>query len=230
MKPDPPSTQWTDRAERRRTASKGDSSASREALAAGITLRAARTEFFSRNGMAPGGGYRDRWVKLGKNRLPVYLMNTPPRRRAVPFHDLHHVLTEYDTSLIGESEIAAWELAAGTRPHWMAAILDLSALAIGLFIAPRRTFRAFVRGRHSRSLYAEPLSESLLSESVASVRERLGLHRDECSPSALDAVAFATLVIAGPATAVGIALASPVAIAAGLLMQLLEWRSGDTRC
>ena len=39
--------------------------------------------------------------------------NTDSRKRAVPLHDLHHILTGYKTDWMGEAEIGAWELRAG---------------------------------------------------------------------------------------------------------------------
>ncbi|PYS76753.1 MAG: hypothetical protein DMF66_12990 [Acidobacteria bacterium] len=63
--------------------------------------------------MAEDGGYSDAWVKLKLWRMPIWFPNTEGRRRAVRFHDVHHVLTEYPTTWRGEFEIAAWEIATG---------------------------------------------------------------------------------------------------------------------
>jgi hypothetical protein len=62
-----------------------------------LSLRDARALYFSRNAIPADGGYTQPWIKVTRNRLPLYLFNTAPRRRAVPYHELHHVLTEYDT-------------------------------------------------------------------------------------------------------------------------------------
>jgi ubiquinone biosynthesis protein Coq4 len=101
--------------------------------------------------------------------------NTAARVRAVRFHDLHHVLTEYDTTWAGEAEIGAWELAAGCGRHYAAWALNLGAVAIGLLIAPRRVLRAFKRGRRTRTLYSETFSEELLNQTVGELRRRLDL-------------------------------------------------------
>jgi hypothetical protein len=45
--------------------------------------------------------------------LSLKFPNTEGRKRAVPLHDLHHVLTGYGTDWIGEAEIGAWELGGG---------------------------------------------------------------------------------------------------------------------
>ncbi len=186
---------------------------------ASLTLAQARALYFERNGIPADGGYSKRWVKVTRNRLPLYLLNTAPRRRAVPYHDLHHVLTEYDTSNTGEAEISAWEVAAGTRPHWIALFLDLAGIAVGLLVAPRRTFRAFVRGRRSRTLYAEPLSAELLSSPVRAVRDRLGIPPDPPRANAWDVLVFigASAVAAG--TLASLVLFLPVFVVIGLTMQ-----------
>ncbi len=95
-------------------------------------------------------------------------------------HDLHHVVTGYQTDLRGESEIAAWELASGCRRMPAAFVLNLFALAIGIVIAPVRVARAWARGRHTQNLYSEDGVDHLLPREVAEVRTKLGL--DDVAP------------------------------------------------
>jgi hypothetical protein len=86
--------------------------------------------------------------------LPLKLPNTKAHQWATPLHDLHHILTGYPTDWIGEAEIAAWELRAGCKTlvvYW----LDLSGVAIGLFISPLRVWRAFRSARGQRTLYRD---------------------------------------------------------------------------
>src|SRR4030095_13679169 len=118
-----------------------------------LPLGEARTAFLQANGLPADGGYHSRVFWLGVGRLKVPLPNLPARGRAVRLHDLHHFLTGYDTSWRGETEIAAWELASGCKQYWAAWWLNFGAFAIGLFIAPRPLWAAFVRGRRSRNLY-----------------------------------------------------------------------------
>jgi ubiquinone biosynthesis protein Coq4 len=112
-------------------------------------------------------------VKLGP--VPVWFPNTEARRRAVRLHDLHHIATGYDTSLVGEAEIGAWELAAGCADYYAAWLLNATAVAFGLLLAPRRLWRALVRGRRSTSLYRLGFDDRWLDESVEALRGRLGL-------------------------------------------------------
>ncbi len=49
-------------------------------------------------------------------------------------------------------------------------------MAIGAAIAPRRTWRAFVRGRHSGNLYGSAsFDESLLDRTVGELRREVGI-------------------------------------------------------
>jgi hypothetical protein len=155
-------------------------------------VREARAEYFRRSSFAPDGGYADKWVRLKVARFALLFPNTAARVRSVKLHDIHHVLTEYDTSWRGEAEIAAWEIASGCGKHYPAWLLNFGALAIGMALAPRRVFHAFVRGRRSDNLYAGEFSDDLLTETVGELRSRL--HVPESSPpaSANDWLAFLT--------------------------------------
>jgi hypothetical protein len=184
-----------------------------------LTLREGRALYFERNGIPADGGYGKRWVKVTRNHLPLYLLNTAPRRRAVPYHDLHHVLTEYDTSNTGEAEISAWEIAAGTWPHWFALFIDLAGLAVGLVIAPLRTFQAFARGRRCRSLYAEPLGDELLSSPIGATRRRLGIAAVQCRATAVDAVLFVSTSILALSTLALLVFFLPVFVLIGWFWQ-----------
>ena len=132
-------------------------------------------------------------------------------------HDLHHVLTEYDTTWTGESEIGAWEIGGGCADHWAAWLLNFNAVAIGLVIAPAATYRAFVRGRRTRTLYDGEFREALLAEKVGAVRARLGLDREPV-PARSDLLAFIAVSAVGVATLLATVLASLAPIAVLLLL------------
>lgn len=154
------------------------------------TLRRSRAEYFAHAGFAPDGGYGDKWVKLKIGRVAVAFPNTAARVRSVKLHDLHHVLTEYETSWSGEAEIAAWEIASGCGKHYPAWVLNIGAFAVGLLIAPKRTFHAFVRGRRSRNLYRTRFEESLLDRTVGELRAELAIPRVATAASRSDVLAF----------------------------------------
>jgi hypothetical protein len=170
-----------------------------------LNLRQARERYFAANGFG-NGGYEERWVKLQAGPIPIYLPNTAARVRAVKLHDLHHTATEYDTTWTGEAEIAAWEIASGCADHYPAWILNLQAMAIGLAIAPRALFHAFVRGRQTANLYRSTLDDALLNESLGHVRERLHLNRREAPPTSADKIAFVAWSLLGAITLAASAL------------------------
>jgi len=166
-----------------------------------LTLEAGRQLYFERSGIEPG--YDARWVTLRAGRVPVLVFpNTAGRVRAVRLHDLHHVVTGYETTWTGEAEIGAWEIATGCGSFFAAWVLNLGAFVVGLVIAPRKLFRAFVRGRHSENLYhtAGEWNEALLDGSVGELRAKLGLGATPRA-TASDVAAFGLWVAAAIAYA-----------------------------
>lgn len=141
-----------------------------------MTLLDARREYFDANGFGPRGGYDDNWVTLAKiGPLRLGIPNTASRVHAVRYHDLHHVLTGYQTDLLGEAEIAAWELATGCRDQYAAWVLNLLAMPMGAVRHHPRLEQAFARGEHARNLYGETFDDALLEQTVGQARHRLDI-------------------------------------------------------
>jgi len=162
-----------------------------------LTLKAGRQLYFERSGIEPG--YDARWVTLRAGRVPVLVFpNTAGRVRAVRLRDLHHVVTGYETTWTGEAEIAAWEIATGCGSFFAAWVLNLGAFVVGLVIAPRRLFRAFVRGRRSENLYltAREYDDAILDGTVGQLRAKLQLDSVPSRATASDAATFAFWVVA----------------------------------
>lgn len=152
----------------------------------------ARARFFREAGFPEDGGYSARTVVLKKlGPIPIVAFpNSDARRRAIAMHDLHHVATFYEPSWTGEAEISAWELATGCGRYVFAWVITMPAIAVGLLVAPLRTWRAWVRGRHTRSLYAERWSDALLHKTVGELRRELGLERPVPPATLGDALSF----------------------------------------
>lgn len=161
-----------------------------------LTMREARQRYFEANGFGENGGYDDPWVHIKLGPIPVSFPNTEGRVRAVGYHDLHHVLTGYQTDIAGEFEISAWEIGAGCKDFYAAWFLNLSGITGGLFRCPGRTLRAFVNGKASASLYGLPL-ESLLDASVQEVRERMHCPDTQRKASWQDVALFSLCASAG---------------------------------
>ncbi len=184
--------------------------------ATAATIDDARERYFQFAGFESDGGYGARWVKLKIGPAQVAFPNTTCRVRSVKLHDVHHILTEYETTWTGEAEIAAWEVASGCRDHYVAWLLDLSAMAVGLAIAPRRTWRAFVRGRRSRNLYNGEFRDALLQRTVGELRRELEIPDAMPEPTSADVVSFAWW----SAVAVGIT-GGPFVVGAAVVAALL---------
>lgn len=156
----------------------------------------ARKAFFQAAGFPADGGYNDRWIKVRYLRFPVWLPNVESRRRAVPLHDLHHILTEYGTTWRGEAEISAWEVSSGGLGRsWAGWILTLMNLAQGLVINPRGVYAAFMRGRQTKNLFGRDFDERILSKTVGRVRSSLKLNAQLRPPRSGDHMALALWVV-----------------------------------
>ncbi len=165
-----------------------------------MTLGAARADYYRINGFGDDGGDALEWVPLKILGMTLKIPNTDGRRRAVRIHDLHHVVTGFQTDLRGEAEIGAWELASGCLRWPAATILNLFALAMGLVLAPHRMARAWSLGRHTLNLYGENGVEHLLPRNVGEVRNGLGLSAKRPRVRLRDALAV--VVVGLPALAV----------------------------
>ncbi len=154
------------------------------------TLLDARTAYFEANGFGEDGGYSKATVTVTVLGIPVTIPNTEGRKRAVVFHDMHHLVTGYATNNIGEAEISAWELGSGCWEVRAAWVLNTGGLLLGVFTNPSRLFRAFVRGRQSANLYGRD-AEALLRRPVDEVRRELGLAKEPGPASLTDVLAFA---------------------------------------
>lgn len=159
------------------------------------TLRQARARYFEENGFGDDGGYSARWVKLKLGPFLYPFPNTKGRVRAVRYHDLHHIMTGYRTNWIGEFEISGWEVGGGCRDFHAAWVLNLSGMFAGLFLSPRRIFRAFVRGRHTRNLYGQTFDDALLDARVGEKRAELGLDRAAPAATAADLGRFLAYLV-----------------------------------
>ena len=185
----------------------------------GLTLREARQVYFTRSGFSERN-YGDRWGRLKAGPIILRFPNTAARVKAVRLHDLHHVLTEYETTWAGEAEIGAWEIASGCGRHYPAWVLNVSAFAIGLVIAPRRTSQAFTRGRRSRNLYHTDVRDTLLDRRVGELRHELGLAAAGTPATCRDTAAF--LLCVGVAVILSLVPAVVAVSAAGVIVRYLR--------
>ena len=162
-----------------------------------LTMKEALAHYFQANNFGEDGGYHDAWVDFKLGPIPLPFPNTAARKRAVPIHDFHHILTEYQTTTLGEFEISAWELGAGCKDFYAAWQLNLSGLLAGAFSMPRRTWRAFIRGRNTQSLYGSSY-DAVLQKTVQEARVMTQLDTNEAFKARpIDALLFAAAMLGG---------------------------------
>ena len=110
------------------------------------------------SGMPRGDWYRDNWVRIQVKgrRVPVFPIHG--FKQSFFLHDIHHLLTGYDTDWTGEFEIAAWELSSGGCGRYYLYWIDrIVFILLGLIFAPRATVRAFRQGwPHRNSFGRDP--------------------------------------------------------------------------
>lgn len=179
------------------------------------TVFDARAEYFAANDFGDDGGYGRSTVTIYLFGIPIPFPNTAGRKKAVVFHDMHHLVTGYATDNVGEAEIGAWELGSGCSQVRAALVLNTGSLLLGVFKSPRKVFAAFVRGRQSSNLYGQD-PRALLTREVDDVARELGLTRSVRPATPGDRVAFAGYLIAAVASVV-----LPLALIAWAVLRLV---------
>ncbi len=120
-----------------------------------MTAEDALSRFFVDQGLFPEGSTAadwigDRWYRMGG--VPV-LPLVGKLKQSLILHDIHHLVTGYDTSWNGELELAGWELGSGgCHTHFFFWFDRIGAFTFGLLLAPRRVWRALVK-------FGAPLSQ-----------------------------------------------------------------------
>jgi hypothetical protein len=190
-----------------------------------LSMKDAVGQYFAANGFGPDGGYSSPWVDFKLGSLSFPLRNTQARKAAVPYHDLHHVLTGYRTDVVGEMEISAWELAAGCKNYFAAWQLNLGGLFIGVCHSPRRVWHAWQRGRRSESLYGRDYP-ALIEQTVGALRPTVLDARPARGEGAATALSFAAHVLGGLTLSLAALPLAVVAAPIGLLYLQRKGRKG----
>jgi hypothetical protein len=123
-----------------------------------MTIEEELKAFYDKCGFGNALGSRARTVPVYTGCILVPLPNIETRRRFLKYHDIHHLVTGYSVGRIGEGELSAWELGAGSAfISPMLGIMNLIALSTGLVLKPKRMWRAFQCGCRSYTLYPETM-------------------------------------------------------------------------
>jgi len=176
------------------------------------TVRAVRLAYWRHNDFGEDGGESKKWEFFPMGPISMPIPNLEGRKRAIRYHDLHHLMTGYQTDFNGELEIASWEIGAGCGRLWFAWAINLQGLMLGMMVNPRRFIRAWARGRRSTSLYGRPVDDALLDMTVARLRAEVHMPSEELEPTLGDKVSY--WLWAG--TSLVLELAAIAAVFAGL--------------
>lgn len=140
-----------------------------------LTLAQARKEFFAKTGFSESE-YSSTIAKVKLGIVPIYFYNFKDRRSALAVHDVHHILTGYDTSLLGEAQVSAWEIGSTSRKdlNWAYVYVALGFIT-GLVLDRDKTIKAYEKGLRCRNFYGKKLSPKMLSQTLGELRCKLGL-------------------------------------------------------
>ena len=143
---------------------------------AATNIKDALNTFYKKNDFGVGGGANEKTAKIKIGRWNFIIPNTQGRKRALIFHDIHHLVAGYNVDFKGESEIGGWEIGSNCKGYLTALFLNLMAFTAGVFIYPKRVFKSFVRGRHSQNLYHNIIEkDELLTMSIKEIKTLLRL-------------------------------------------------------
>lgn len=158
------------------------------------TPREILSAFYAANNLPADGGQSSSSVKIDITpTFYFYFPNFDARRKAVIKHDIHHLLTEYETTVAGESEISAWEVASGCKKYHAAFLIDVSGAMLGYIINFYGVLKAFARGRRTKNLYYDTITtEQALDTKISELRKAFYLdeHPKNTKPTFTDVVLF----------------------------------------
>ena len=123
----------------------------------------ALNQFYEQSGFEVETGKRPAFVDVFVGCLLIPLPNIETRRKYINYHDLHHVITGFNASQVGEGEVSAWELGTGSLLHPVLMFMNLIAISTALAVSPVRVFKAYLLGCKSRNLYCPKVRQQIES-------------------------------------------------------------------
>ncbi|MFN8286968.1 MAG: hypothetical protein U0V74_09465 [Chitinophagales bacterium] len=147
-------------------------------------VRDALHAFYTEHNLGEDGGINKNWATFKVGRFYIPFPNTSSRKKALLWHDIHHLTTGYNGYWEGEISICAWEVASNCRGYYAAWFLDLGGMALGAWLYPRKMFNAFIRGRRTHNLYSGILTaDEAKTMTLGEVRHLLKLNKHTSEPA-----------------------------------------------
>ncbi len=157
--------------------------------------------FYKQYRLDEDGGKSKPHVKIElTKKIFLYIPNFTARKKAVLKHDIHHIVTGYPSTITGETEISAWEIASGCKKYWAAWVLDMSGMMMGIVFNFWGVIKAFARGRKTKNLYYNIIStEEVLDMKLSELQKFLWLDKypKNTKPGFVDFILFVLLVLIG---------------------------------
>ena len=165
------------------------------------TPREILTTYYAENKFGDDGGISSPNVKIELTKgFHFYFPNFDARKKVVLKHDIHHLVTEYSTSLKGECEISMWEIASGCKKYRFAFFIDIPGVMISQPFNFFPALRAFARGRRTKNMYHDLVTnEQALDMTIGDLRRlfHLDIYPVKTKPSLTDFLLFAGFFIFG---------------------------------
>ncbi|MEZ0608881.1 hypothetical protein ACAW74_10220 [Fibrella sp. WM1] len=162
-----------------------------------MNIEQALNNFYGQHGYGEEGGINKKWdmIKFGPIALP--LPNLESRRTNIYLHDISHLVTGYDVSWVGESSVSSWEIATGGWGRlYFPWLLTLWAMAVGVMLYPRHSYRAFQAGLHMKNAFTSRLAkQEMYKLSLDELRLRLRRTEGEFIPRSYFAWAALSLLL-----------------------------------
>lgn len=138
------------------------------------SMKEARARYYQTVGFSDYGDVSDIWVRYKFGRwILIAFPNFDHRRYGILRHDLHHIINDLDTSILGEGLLAGWEIGSGFGHCWLARCVEPQALWWGLWHDAKKTYEYFLAGRQSKNLYLAKSLDEYLELSVGEARAAL---------------------------------------------------------
>jgi hypothetical protein len=136
-----------------------------------MEINQALTEFYKKSGFELETGKKPAFVDVFVGCLLIPLPNIETRRKYIKYHDLHHIVTGFGATHIGEGEVSAWELGTGSWVHPMLLIMNLIAVSTALVLQPRRVFQAYLLGGRSKNLYCTTMRKRMTNGELHTIEQ-----------------------------------------------------------
>lgn len=124
------------------------------------------------------GGINEKWAWLDFGLIKIPFPNFTSRSEIIYLHDLNHVINNYDTSWKGEVSVSAWEVSTGLGRFLTGWLFASFAFGFGVLTYPRATYKAFMRGRVTKSLFQMDLPKEQLLQMPLVELKRLTRHEE----------------------------------------------------